>query len=70
MISQIRQDGPKIRLLITSHFLDSIEEEMEDFEELQIKTNRADLEFSTDNRTEKNKRNDIKEAVVKIAEDM
>lgn len=82
LIEKLRACQPKTCLLITSRFLDSIDEELEDFERLEIKANRADLELFIDHHIHKNKnlrriverspgmRIDIKEAVVKTAEDM
>lgn len=72
----------KAHLMITSRLLDSIGQELEDFERLEIKANKADLELFIDHRIQKNKnlrkvvekssrmRTDIKDAVVRTSEDM
>lgn len=82
LLGKLRECQPKVRLLITSRFLNSIDQELEDFERLEIKANRADLELFIDHRIEKNRnlravvqkspklRDDIKTAVIKTAEDM
>lgn len=82
LMEKLRECQPQVRLMITSRFLESIDEELEDFERLEIKANKADLELFIDHHIQKNKnlgrvvekspgmRVDIKEAVVKTAEDM
>ena len=73
---------PQVRIMVTSRFLDSIDEELQDFERIEIKANKADLELFIDQHIRKNKHlrkavekssnlsEDIKTAVVKTAEDM
>lgn len=51
----LRELLPKISLMITSRYLDSIDEELNDFERLEIKANKADLELFIDHNIEKNK---------------
>ncbi|KAH0564805.1 hypothetical protein GP486_001807 [Trichoglossum hirsutum] len=82
LVEKLRGFQPKVRLMITSRFLDSIEEELEGFERLEIKANKADIELFIDQQILKNKnlrritekspamRDDIKEGVVRTAEDM
>ncbi|SLM37659.1 Ankyrin repeat-containing domain [Lasallia pustulata] len=82
LLEKLQQCQPRIRLMITSRFLDSIGQEMEDFEQLEIKANKADLELFIDYRLRKNKnlrriveksprmRTDIKDAVVRTSENM
>ncbi|KAH0536013.1 hypothetical protein FGG08_007096 [Glutinoglossum americanum] len=82
LVEKLRGFKPKVHLMITSRFLDSIEEELEGFERLDIKANRADIELFIDQQILKNKnlrrivekspaiRDDIKEGVVRTAEDM
>lgn len=82
LIEKLREIEPRVHLLVTSRDLDSIEEELQDFEQLEIKANKADLELFIDHHIQKNKnlqkivqrsptiREDIKVAVVTIAEDM
>lgn len=71
-----------INLLVTSRFLDTINKELEDFARLEIKANKADLEIFINQNIQKNKnlrrvvekspplKEDIRVAVVRIAEDM
>lgn len=73
---------PKVRLLITSRYLDAIEDELGGFDRFEIKANRADVELFIDYQIRRNRnlkrlidrspslRQDIKEAVVKTAENM
>jgi hypothetical protein len=82
LVEKLRGFQPKVHLMITSRFLDSIEEELEGFERLEIKANKADIELFIDQQIMKNKnlrriaekspamRDDIKEGVVRTAEDM
>ncbi|KAI4123157.1 MAG: hypothetical protein LQ347_006261 [Umbilicaria vellea] len=79
LLEKLQQCQPKIHLMITSRFLDSIGQELEDFERLEIKADKADLELFIDRRIQKNKnlrriveksprmRTDIKDAVVKMS---
>jgi predicted RNA-binding protein YlqC (UPF0109 family) len=71
----------KLRL-VTSRLLESIQEELEDFEQLEIKAHKSDIELFVDRQIRKNKnlrqivqkittlREDIKEGVAKTAENM
>ena len=73
---------PKLRILITSRFLDSIAEEMEQYDRFEIKANKGDIELFIDRHIKKNRnlrklvdkssslRDDIKISVVRTAEDM
>ena len=82
LMEKLREIEPRVHLLVTSRDLDSIEEELQDFERLEIKANKADLELFIDHHIQKNKnlrkivqksptiKEDIKVAVVTIAEDM
>lgn len=82
LLENLRLCQSKVHLLITSRLLDSIGQELEDFERLEIKANKADLELFIDHRIQKNKnlrrvveksprmRTDTKDAVVKTSEDM
>lgn len=72
----------EVQLLMTSRFLESIDYELQGFERLEIKANKADLELFVDQHLRKNKNlqrivqksptmsDDIKNAVVATAEDM
>ena len=82
LLKKIDQYQPKLQLLITSRFLDSIAEKLSDFERFEIKANKADIEIFIDNQIKKNRnlrkhvaksstlRDDIKTSVVRTAEDM
>lgn len=73
---------PKFRILITSRFLDSIAEEMEQYDRFEIEANKGDIELFIDRHIKKNRnlrklvdkssclRDDIKTSVVRTAEDM
>ena len=68
--------------MITSRFLDSIKEELEDFAQLTIKAHRSDIELFIDHQIQKNEnlrkvvqrsstmRADIKQRVIETAEHM
>lgn len=68
--------------MVTSRLLESIQEELEDFEQLEIKAHKSDIELFVDRQIRKNKnlrrivqkkptlREDIKEEVVKTAENV
>ena len=82
LVQKIRSLGPRMRLLITSRPLDSIDQELEGFARLDIKADKADLELYIDHHITKSRHlqrtvhkspallGDIKEAVVKTAEHM
>lgn len=82
LIEKLREFYPEVHLLITSRFRDTIDEELEDFKRFEIKANRADIELFIDQQIQKNKnlrrivekkpalRGDIKEEVVKTADEM
>ena len=82
LVDHLRELSPHVRIMLTSRFLDSIEEELSDFNRLDIKANKADLELFIDFHIRKNKhlqrmvqksppiRSEIKAAVVRTAEDM
>lgn len=82
LLEKLDHFQPKLHLLITSRFLDSIAEELSSFERFEIKANKADIELFIDNQIRKNRnlrkhveksstlRDDIKTSVVRTAEDM
>ena len=82
LVEQLRRLDPKLRLLITSRYLNSIEEELEGYARCEIKASKEDIELFIDNQIRKNRslrkvverspslRQDIKGAVVKTADDM
>ncbi|KAI9859761.1 MAG: hypothetical protein M1813_006478 [Trichoglossum hirsutum] len=82
LVEQLQRFQPKLHLLITSRYLDSIDEELQGFERFEVTANRADIELFIDHQILKNRnlrkivgkssslRTDIKDAVVKTAEGM
>ncbi len=82
LLERLQRFQPKVRLLITSRYLDSIDEELSDFERCEIKANKADIELFIDHQIRKNRnlrrivekspslRGNIKDGVVKTAENM
>ncbi|KAL8730751.1 MAG: hypothetical protein Q9166_003821 [cf. Caloplaca sp. 2 TL-2023] len=82
LLENLERLQPKLRLLITSRFLDSIAEELPLYERFKIKANKADIELFIDHQIKRNRnlrklvdrsstlRDDIKGSVVKTAEDM
>lgn len=82
LMDRLRCLGDQVNLPVTSRFLDTIHNELEDFDRLEIKANKADLEIFINKHIQKNKNlrriveksplmeEDIKVAVVRIAEDM
>lgn len=82
LIERLETLQPHVHLLITSRYLDSINEELELFIRFEIKAHRADIELFIDHQIKKNRnlrkiiershalRCDIKDAVVKTAEHM
>ena len=82
LVERIRELRPNVHLLITSRPSDIIDSELEGFARMDIKADKADLELFIDRHISKNKnlqrvvqkspamRGDIKEAVVKTAEQM
>ncbi|WEW56343.1 hypothetical protein PRK78_001786 [Emydomyces testavorans] len=82
LIDQLEKFGSKLRLLVTSRYLNAIDEELANFDRFEIKANRADIELFIDYQIKKNRnlrrlvlkspnlRADIKDAVVKTAEHM
>lgn len=82
LIEKLEQLQPKVRLLITSRYLDSIAEELESFERFEIKANKADIELYIDHQIRKNRnlrrivekspslRDEMKRCVITTAENM
>jgi hypothetical protein len=82
LVEKLQSFQPKVRLMITSRYLDSIAEELADFARFEIKANKADIELFIDYQIRKNRnlrriveksptlRRDMKIAVVKTAENM
>lgn len=82
LIGKLRDLTPKVHLLVTSRDLDSIQEELWDFERLEIKANQTDVEMFIDQQILKNKhlkrivqkspslRKDMKAGVLHTAQDM
>ncbi|KAI9714422.1 MAG: hypothetical protein M1820_000383 [Bogoriella megaspora] len=82
LVEQLTKFLPKLRLLITSRFLDAIDEELVDFVRFEIRADPADIELYIEYQIKKNRnlrriiqrapklRADIKEGVVKTADSM
>jgi len=82
LLDQLREFEDIVHIMITSRILESIEEELGDFEKMEIKAHRSDIELSVDRQIRKNKnlrriiqkspalRDDIKEEIVKTAKNM
>lgn len=82
LLERLETIEPHVHLLITSRYLDSIDEELKLFSRIEIKAHRADIELFIDHQIKKNRnlrkiverscalRCDIKDTVVKTAEDM
>lgn len=81
LIDQVNK-FPGVRVMVTSRYLSSIEEELENFVRFEIKANKMDMELYIDYQVQRNRnlrrmvqraprlRQDIKSAVVKTAENM
>ena len=82
LIEQLGQFYDTVHIIITSRYLDSIREELEEFEQVEVKAHKSDIELYIDRQIHKNRnlrrivqrnprmRNDIKEGVVKTADNM
>lgn len=82
LIEKLETLGPKLRVLITSRYLDSIAEELEGYQRFEIRANKADIELFIDYQVRRNRnlrkivekspslRDDIKQGVFKTAEKM
>ena len=82
LLEQLENFQPKLRLLITSRYLDTISEDLENFERFEIRANSEDLELYVGHQMKKNRnlrkmiqrnpkiKDDIKNAVVKTADSM
>lgn len=82
LLERLETLEPHVHLLITSRYLDSINEELRLFSRLEVKAHRADIELFIDHQIKKNRnlrkivershalRCDIKDTVVKTAEHM
>jgi hypothetical protein len=82
LVERLKSLQPRLHLLITSRYLDAIEEELEGFGTYEIKANRADIELFIDAQIRKNRhlrkiierspslRGDMKDAIVQTADEM
>ncbi|KAL8991865.1 MAG: hypothetical protein Q9169_007581 [Polycauliona sp. 2 TL-2023] len=82
LIEQLEALGPKLRVLITSRYLDGIAEELESYQRFEIRANKADIELFIEHQIRRNRnlrkivhrspslREDIKEGVFNTAENM
>ena len=55
LVEQLRRFQDVVQILVTSRFLGSIQEELEDFVQLEKKANRSDIELFIDRQIRKNK---------------
>jgi hypothetical protein len=82
LLEKLRGFQPKGHVMITSRALDSIQEELEEFERQEIRADKADMELFIDQQILKNRnlqrivkkspnmRDDIKEGVIRTADNM
>ncbi|MCJ1244382.1 hypothetical protein MMC30_001580 [Trapelia coarctata] len=82
IVERFQSFQPKLHLMITSRYLDSIAEELENFARFEIKANKVDIELFIDHQIRKNRnlrrivekspslRQDMKVAVVETAANM
>ncbi|KAL9578374.1 MAG: hypothetical protein Q9212_005757 [Teloschistes hypoglaucus] len=82
LIEQLESLGPKLHVLITSRYLESIAKELETYQRFEIRANRADIELFIEYRIRRNRnlrkivqrspylREDIKQGVFNTAENM
>jgi hypothetical protein len=82
LVERLKSLQPRLRLLITSRYLDAIEEDLEGFGRYEIKANKADIELFIDAQIRKNRhlrkiverspalRKDMKDAIVHTADEM
>lgn len=82
LVEQLTQLHETVHIIITSRYLDSIREELKDFEQLEVKSHRSDIELFIDRQIRKNRnlrrvvqrnprmRDDIKNGVVRTTENM
>ena len=82
IVEKLENLGPKLRVLITSRYLDSIAEELEIYQRFEIRANKADIELFIERQIRRNRNlrkivekspslsNDIKEGVFNTAENM
>lgn len=82
LVDKLETLGPKLRVLVTSRYLDSIAEELEVYQRFEIKANKADIELFIEHQIRRNRnlrkivekspslRDDIKKGVFNTAENM
>lgn len=82
LVEKLGNLGPKLRVLITSRYLDSIAEELEVYARFEIRANKADVELFIEHQIRRNRnlrkivekspslRDDIKRGVFETAENM
>ena len=82
LLEQLERFQPKLRLLITSRYLDTISEDLDNFERFEIRANPEDIKLYIDHQMKKNRhlrriiqrapkiKDDIRSAVVKTADSM
>lgn len=82
LVDKLETLGPKLRVLITSRYLDSIAEELEVYQRFEVRANKADIELFIDHQIRRNRnlrkivekspslRDDIKTGVFNTADNM
>ncbi len=82
LVEKLEDLGSKLRVLITSRYLDSIAEELQDYQRFEIRANKADIELFIEHQIRRNRnlrkivekspslRIDIKQGVFNTAENM
>ena len=82
LIDELMPLKPKLRLLITSRYIETIAEELAELDQFEIKANPGDIELFIDHQLQRNRhlrsmvqrsqklRQDIKETIIKTAENM
>ncbi|KAL8690273.1 MAG: hypothetical protein Q9218_004239 [Villophora microphyllina] len=82
LIEKLESLGPKVRVLITSRYLDSIAEELDTYQRFEIRASKADIELFVEHQIRRNRnlrkivqrspslRDDIKQGVFNTAENM
>lgn len=82
LVDKLETLGPKLRVQVTSRYVDSIAEELEVYQRFEIKANKADIELFIEHQIRRNRnlrkivekspslRDDIKKGVFNTAENM
>ena len=80
LVESLQSSGPTLRVMVTSRYVDSIAEELDNYQPFEIRVNKADIELFIEKQSRRNNklqktverspslRNDIKQRVVNTAE--